>query len=125
MQRYDPLKSPDREEWLALDEQERIDLVEKYHRRKRIPMPSVKGHAAFHVMVENQIAMGEKLPVKRKLRQLMDEGLDRHDAIHAIASVLSRQFYHASKRQSSDPSKAYYAALEDLTAEIWLKSGEE
>jgi Domain of unknown function (DUF1841) len=126
MKRYDPLKSPDPEEWLALDEQERIDLVEDYHRRKRIRMPSVRGHAAFHVIVENQIAMGEELPVKRKLQQLMDEGLDRHDAIHAIGSVLSRQFYHILKRgQSSDPPKAYYAALEDLTAEIWLRSGEE
>ena len=126
MKRYDPLKSPDPEEWLALDEAERIVIVEDYHRRKRIRMPSVEAHACFHVMVENQIAMGEKLPVESKLNQLMEEGLDRHEAVHAIASILSRQVYYALKRQqTSDPSKAYYAALEDLTAENWLRSGED
>jgi hypothetical protein len=34
MQRYDPLKAPDPEEWLALNEQERIELARDYHRRK-------------------------------------------------------------------------------------------
>jgi len=30
MLRYDPLEAPDPEEWLELDEQERIDLVLEY-----------------------------------------------------------------------------------------------
>lgn len=125
MERYNPLKAPNPEEWLALSELERIDLVEHYHRRKRIRMPSVKAHAAFHVTVENQIAMGDE-PVKRKLEQLIGEGLDRHDAIHAIAWILSKQVYRILKyKQSSDWSKSYYAALEDLTAENWLRSNEE
>jgi hypothetical protein len=33
VQRYDPLEAPDPEEWMELDEQERIDLVRDYHRR--------------------------------------------------------------------------------------------
>jgi hypothetical protein len=32
--RYDPLKAPDPEDWLALDEQERIELARDYRRRK-------------------------------------------------------------------------------------------
>ena len=36
MQHYDPLDAPDREEWLALDEQERIALARDYHGRARI-----------------------------------------------------------------------------------------
>ncbi len=40
-----------------------------------------------HVVVENQIALGDEIPVARNLHQLMAQGLDRHDAIHAIASV--------------------------------------
>ena len=35
MQRYDPLVAPDPEEWLALDEQERIDLARDYHHNAR------------------------------------------------------------------------------------------
>ena len=123
MQKYNPLKAPDPEEWLAMDELERIDMVMEYHRRKRIRIPGMKSHAAFHVTVETQIAMGDELPVKRKLEQLMNEGLDRHDAIHAIAWILSLQVFRALKyKQSSDLNKSYYAALEDLTAESWLRS---
>ena len=42
MQRYDPLEAPDPDEWLALDEQERLDLVQEYHRRARIPLPNAR-----------------------------------------------------------------------------------
>ena len=33
-----------------------------------------------HVVVENQVALGEATPVPATLDRLMDEGLDRHDA---------------------------------------------
>lgn len=126
MRDYNPLKSPDPEKWLALNEPERLFLVEAYHKRKHIRLPNVTAHAAFHVMVENQIAMGDELPVKRKLEQLMSEGLDRHDAIHAIAWILANNMYRGVQyKQGSDLPKSYYAALEDLTAENWLRSGEE
>lgn len=127
MRRYDPMKSPDPEEWLALGEMERIILVEDYHRRKRIRMPSIKAHACFHVVVETQVAEGDELPTKRKLQQLMDEGLNRHQAIHAIASVVVSQVYRGLKTPSEYPDLrgSYLADLEELTAEKWLKSAEE
>jgi hypothetical protein len=40
-----------------------------------------------HVIVENQIAMGDATVVPATLNSLMREGLNRHDAIHAIASI--------------------------------------
>ena len=48
MQRYDPLEAPNPEEWLKLDEQERIDLVRDYHRRAGIQLPNEKLHATLH-----------------------------------------------------------------------------
>jgi len=84
MPRYDPLKAPDPEEWLELDEQERIDLAQDYHRRARIKLPSALLHANMHAIVENQIALGDETPARRVLQRLMNEGLDRHQAIHAI-----------------------------------------
>ena len=33
MTKYDPERAPNPEEWLELDEQERIILAEQYHRR--------------------------------------------------------------------------------------------
>jgi hypothetical protein len=60
MQRYDPLKAPDPQEWLALDEQERIALAQDYHRRARIRLPNATAHATAHAIVENQIALGDE-----------------------------------------------------------------
>jgi hypothetical protein len=35
---YDASKTPGPEDWLDLDEQDRIDQVIEYHRRHRLPM---------------------------------------------------------------------------------------
>ncbi len=87
MKAYDPLKAPDPAGWESLDEQERIALVLAYHRQAGITLPDA--HATIHVIVENQVAMGTKTPVRATLDRLLSEGLDRHDAIHAIGSVLA------------------------------------
>jgi hypothetical protein len=127
MKTYDPLKPPNREEWLSLDEQERIDLVESFHRRARIRLPNAKVHAVCHVMVENQFALGDELPVKRTVQRLMSEGLDRHDALHAVGSVLighlSDLLAAPEAAIGADPNPRYHAELERLTAKGWLASG--
>jgi hypothetical protein len=126
MRRYDPLKAPNPEEWLALDEQESIILVEDYHRRAGIRLPNATLHATMHAVVENQIALGDETPARRVMQRLMDEGLDRHQAIHAIGSVLLEHIHDLLKNQPNpgmEPNKPYFAALERLTAEGWLRSG--
>jgi hypothetical protein len=52
--KYNPLRAPDPEEWLALDERQSIDLIVDYHRLRRIKLESIKAHAAIHAAVENQ-----------------------------------------------------------------------
>ena len=79
---------PDPDLWVALDEEERIDLVMAYHRGAGIRLPRAKAHAVYHVIVESQIA-DPKLPVRSTAQRLMSEGLDRHEAIYAIGSVLA------------------------------------
>ena len=127
MQRYDPDQAPDPKEWIAMDEQERIQVVEQYHRRAGIRLPNATVHAVIHAVVESQIAEGDKLPVRRTLERLMSEGLDRHDALHAIGSELVMHMHDLLSRSEAvskaDPNSAYYAALERLTAEEWLRSG--
>jgi hypothetical protein len=128
---YDPLVEPDPEAWLATDEQTRIDIIERYHRRHGFKAERVRAHAVFHVVVESQIAEGDELPVRRTLLRLMAEGLDRHDAIHAIGSVLAGHINEllretdAEKLSSPghDPNAAYFSELERLTAKEWLRSG--
>lgn len=127
MHRYDPLQAPDAREWSEMDEQERIRLVEQYHRRAGVRLPNATAHAVIHAVIESQIALGDELPVRRTLQRLMAEGLDRHDALHAIGSVLAGHMHDLLTRpdtvSKADPNEAYYAALERLTAEDWLQSG--
>jgi hypothetical protein len=81
-------------------------------------------HAVAHVIVENQLAEG--LPeAKRALGRLLGEGLDRHDAVHAIASVLMEHFWNLTNKPQApgDPHAPYLAALDKLTAESWRRSG--
>jgi hypothetical protein len=103
---YDPLEEPDPEEWLSLDEGERLLLVEDYHRRARVCLPNIKVHAAMHVVVETQIALGDEIPVPRMALRLLDEGLDRHEAIHAIASVLAGHMFDLTRTPQRDSDAA-------------------
>lgn len=122
MERYDPEMPPVPEAWLALDDDESVLLVKEFHRRSRERAPNAVLHASMHVVVENQIAMGDSLPVTATLERLISEGLDRHDAIHAVASVLAEHMYTLMKKPgdvSGNPNQLYYDGLSRLTADDW------
>ncbi|MDH3431766.1 MAG: DUF1841 family protein [Gammaproteobacteria bacterium] len=112
---------PDPQCWLALDEYERIAVVLEYHREAGVDVPGEDTHALLHVVVENQVAMGKEAPTEAVLRRLIDENLDRHDAIHAIACILANHMYEMLHGNNVLSNDEYYAALEQLTAEKWLR----
>jgi hypothetical protein len=109
----------DPQAWEALDESERIESVLQYHRRNQIRLPNESLHAATHVIVENQVALGDAFPARAVLLRLMQEGLDRHEAVHAIGSVLSEQLFLALKGGGADLTAQYVGKLNRLTAESW------
>jgi hypothetical protein len=119
MNNYDPLRDPKPTKWLEIDEQERISLIAKYHKKAGVRLPNVHLHAAIHTIVENQLAEG--LPVAcETLSRLMQEGLDRHDAIHAIGSVLTEHIFNVlDAGANSDANERYYQGLRALTAAKW------
>jgi hypothetical protein len=119
--RYDPALAPDPARWLELDEGERIPLAEAYHRRAQIEVPNDKVHAIIHVVVENQVALGDELPVRQAIERLMGEGLDRHDAVHAVGSVLTAYLHDLLTADAPQPDRleAYKKDVERLTAESW------
>ena len=122
MQKYDPMLKPDADRWEALDDDERISVVMEYHQEAGIQLPDEYAHALLHVVVENQIALAEETPVEAVLCRLVDENLDRHDAIHAIASILVNHMHELMYGEDSAlDSDDYYAELEKLTAEKWLR----
>lgn len=124
MKTYHPDVAPNPAEWLALGERTRIQLAEKYHKAERIRLPNAKAHAVFHAVVENQVALGVE-SVCRAIDRLVRQGLSRHDAVHAVGSVLAMQLHEtwsASASISQESAQAVYdAALERLTAESWRK----
>ena len=123
--RYDPDHEPDRASWFGLNEGERIALVAEYHRRAGIKLPNQQAHAAMHVVVENQAMMGDETLVPETLARLMDEGLDRHDAVHAIAFVLSEVMSVLIKGGGGDFNAVYARKLAALTAQTWCAQSDE
>ena len=123
LSQYDPHEHTNAGAWLELDESERMQLVRRYHRRQRIRLPNETIHAVVHVIVENQVALGDEFPAKAVLLRLMKEGLDRHEAIHAIGSVLSEEFFVVMSGQEAggDLNADYIEKLKSLTADSWRK----
>jgi hypothetical protein len=113
-----PERTPNAQEWLALDEQERIFLAEKYHRAARSKLPNATLHAVIHAAVKNQIAEGHEAVV-RAMARLTCAGLSRHDALHAIGSVLAEHLFDLLHEKSGTMISAanYDAAIERLTAD--------
>jgi hypothetical protein len=125
MDRYDALVAPDPAAWLSLDESERIELVDRYHAPVWAQIPRPKAHASVHVIVENQLA--EHVPVvEQTLERLLAEGLDRHQAIHAISFALAGHLNDlaAHRMTAADPNEPYYRALQQLQADQWRTRGQ-
>lgn len=127
MKRYDPEVPAVAIEWLALDELRRIELAELYHRAAREKAANHRAHAAFHAIVENQIAEGLE-PVVRAMARLVKQGLSRHDALHAVGSVVAEHYFEAmntkDERFAASAQARYNAAVERLTAVEWRRKHE-
>lgn len=121
--KYNADQTPNPQDWLELDETERQILVEEYHEQTGVELPNARLHAAFHVIVENQIALGDATPVRKTLERLIYEGLDRHDALHAISAVLSEKIFEVMSGdfEGEYVSDEYFDKLEQLTAEAWKR----
>lgn len=120
---YDAHIAPDPELWLALSEAEQVEAVAAHHRTHahthlRLPNPSV--HAAAHVAVENQLAMEEPKEAREALLRLMKEGLNRHEAVHAIAAAVSNEMLAILREKRPYDAERYRASLKDLVAKAYL-----
>lgn len=121
--RYDPQSPPAPAVWLALDEQERMAAVLAWHEAsdaKHPPTPRPTLHAAMHAVVENQAAALDPPAVAQTLTRLQAAGLDRHAALHAVASVAGDALTNAL----TTPGKpfdmaAYELALGAIRPEDW------
>lgn len=120
MDQYDPDMDPDPAAWLALDEDERLQLVRYAHRsvsREHPAMESVDSHVSIHTIVENQLAMNKPAIVRSKLAELCAQGLTRHEAVHAIGSVIAEHMWKVTRQQAV--ADDYERNLKKLSKASW------
>lgn len=122
--KYSPNIPPDPAAWLAMPEDDRIKSIEAFHRSAKVKLPNQKAHAIFHAMVENQLAEGIEA-TGRALDRLLKGGLDRHDAVHAIGSVVAEHLMQAMQGTETNPPEVVQAqmtaSIERLNAKEWLQ----
>jgi len=123
MQAYNPLNAPDPDDWQSMAEDERMMLVLEHHHEAGVELPNEQVHAVVHVVVENQVALGDEMSPQATLKRLIGEGLDRHEAIHAVGSVLM-DFVQELLGDDAAPeaNQRYNEELRKLTAAEWLES---
>jgi hypothetical protein len=110
---YDISNPPSSEEWLAMDEGERIEAVREAHERTRSAVgQNPLAHATIHVLVENQLAEGHAAIIASYDR-FRAAGVDRHNTVHALASVVT---HHMMKVLQEGTSFDQAAAEHDFAA---------
>ncbi|HYW11636.1 MAG TPA: DUF1841 family protein [Longimicrobium sp.] len=117
--KYDPERAPDPARWLAEGEAQRIDIIQRFHRRTETGLPRPRVHAVMHMVVENQVAMPDEVAVAATVDRLMRDGLSRHEAIHAVGHVLLPFMARVAQTEEPFDTDAYDQALRDLTVEEW------
>jgi hypothetical protein len=118
MRSYDADQELDPAQWLALTEERRRELALRAHQplpRGHPPVPSVRLHAAAHVMVETQLAAREVPEANEALARLRAAGVPRHLAIHAIADVAMAEMTRVVEERSRFDRRAYVERLRALT----------
>ena len=100
-------------------------LVERYHHRTDVDIPNLMLHATIHAIVEDQLAEGYGA-ARDAFERVRAQGLGRHDAIHAVGSVVAEHVLHLMRDGASegDPNAAYDRALRELSADSWRELAE-
>jgi len=76
-------------------------------------------HVIIHQTVENQLAAKDPPVVHETLERLVRSGLSRHEAIHAIGSVLSVEMWEILKEERPFEEERYERGLQQLDAREW------
>lgn len=99
-------------------------MVVEFHEKHGNFGENIKIHSVIHVTIENQVAAADPPCAAQTLRRLMQEGLSRHDALHAVGSVLAETIFSLFKgTQTAFDEERYASALAGLSAKRWRGAG--
>ena len=95
--------------------------MKNYHEslEEKLEEGALNLHSSLHVVVENKLALGEDYVIEIVAR-LMCQGEDRHEAIYAVAALLSEGIFNTLK----GGSEAFEVnncrrKLEKITSKLW------
>lgn len=115
---YHSVRAPDPAKWLAASEDGRLEWVLLHHQTSGDPEPDSgwSAHAALHVAIETQLATNQP-GTRDALRRLTHGGLDRHSALHALATALGMHMNAVVRTGVPFDVGAYEKDLAALTPE--------
>jgi hypothetical protein len=102
---------------MATDDGPKRAAIEAHHRTLGVVAPPI--HAELHLVVENQLAAGDPPEARAALDRLVGDGLDRHEAIHAIGSVVATALWNITRTEAPVGRDAMVRALAELGASDW------
>ncbi len=73
-------------------------------------------HTALHVLIEKQLEEKSPPEVAHTLRALTEHGVDRHEAVHSIASIYAELYFTSFRRGNSFEETSYVELLKQLGA---------
>ena len=120
---YDAGSAPDPGAWLATDESRKLAAIEAYHRALEVDLPNPRLHATMHAIVENQLAANAPIETRATLARFAAAGIARHDAVHALGSVVAAAIWDVMRRKATVDHEAIVAALGELDPDDW-RAGE-
>lgn len=73
-------------------------------------------HTALHVLIDKQLEEKSPTEVVATLTALIARGMDRHEAVHAIASVYAELYFTTFRRGQSFEETSYVELLKQLAS---------
>ena len=116
---YDANTAPDPEVWLATDESLKLAAIEAHHGTLAVDLPNPRLHATMHAIVENQLAANAPAESRATFERFVAAGVTRHEAVHAIGSVVADALWSVLRRNASVDRDAMIAALAGLDPSDW------
>jgi hypothetical protein len=117
---YDPDRGPTPAAWLALPDDARMLEIASAHRRHSLgDEKKDRLHAVAHLLIENQLATNDPAVTRITLERLLSGGVWRHDAIHALSSVMMRFIVDAMQEKPFELSR-YEDELAALEPRDWI-----
>lgn len=75
-------------------------------------------HTALHVLIEKQLADKSPPEIVEALASLLQRGVDRHEAVHAIASIYADLYFTTFRRGQHFEETTYIELLKQLAAPL-------